>query len=93
MAIHKRVISLSSNGPILVHCSAGVGRSGTFIALDIALEQANKDNFVDIPGIINRLREQRGKMVQSFVSMITLPLKYVVLLYCRNSMYLYMMLC
>ena len=57
-----------SKGPILVHCSAGVGRTGTFIAVDIALEQASKDGVVDIAGIINRLKEQRMKMVQTVVS-------------------------
>ena len=54
-------------GPLLVHCSAGVGRTGTFITLDIALEQANKEGIVDIPGIVNRLRQQRMKMVQTDV--------------------------
>ena len=53
--------------PILVHCSAGVGRTGTFIALDMALEQADREGVVDIPGIVNRLRQQRMKMVQTEV--------------------------
>ena len=57
-----------SKGPILVHYSAGVGRTGTFIAVDIALEQAFKEGVVDIAGIINRLREQRMQMVQTAVS-------------------------
>uniref|UniRef100_A0A1X7TQU1 protein-tyrosine-phosphatase n=1 Tax=Amphimedon queenslandica TaxID=400682 RepID=A0A1X7TQU1_AMPQE len=54
-----------SKGPILVHCSAGVGRTGTFIAIDIALEQAKRERVVDIAGIVNRLRQQRMKMVQT----------------------------
>ena len=57
-----------SKGPILVHCSAGVGRTGTFIAVDIALEQAKKEGVVDIAGVVNRLRKQRMKMVQTLVS-------------------------
>ena len=70
MILHKRVTSTwsPSKGPILVHCSAGVGRTGTFIAVDIALEQARREGVVDIAGIINRLREQRMQMVQTAVS-------------------------
>ena len=70
MSLHKRVTNTWSpyKGPILVHCSAGVGRTGTFIGVDIALEQASKDGVVDIAGIINRLREQRMQMVQTVVS-------------------------
>ena len=54
-------------GPILVHCSAGVGRTGTFIALDMALEQADHVKHVDIAGIVNRLRQQRNSMVKTEV--------------------------
>ena len=70
MSLHKRVTNIwsPSKGPILVHCSAGVGRTGTFIAVDIALEQASKEGVVDIAGIINKLREQRMQMVQTAVS-------------------------
>ena len=70
MTLHKRVTNTwsPSKGPIIVHCSAGVGRTGTFIAVDIALEQASKEGIVDISGIINRLRDQRMKMVQIAVS-------------------------
>ena len=69
MSLHKQVMAnwSPSKGPILVHCSAGVGRTGTFIAVDIALEQAKKEGVVDIAGIVNRLRQQRMKMVQTLV--------------------------
>ena len=69
MKFHKLVMSAvdKQSGPLLVHCSAGVGRTGTFITVDIALEQAEKERKVDIAGIVTRLRQQRTKMVQNQV--------------------------
>ena len=55
-------------GPIIVHCSAGVGRTGTFIAIEIGMEQIKQEGKVDIAGIVTRLRQQRIKMVQTSVS-------------------------
>ena len=49
-------------------CSAGVGRSGTLIGIDIGLEQAAKEGVVDIAAVVSKLREQRMKMVQTVVS-------------------------
>ena len=74
VALHKMVMSgwKKEGGPILVHCSAGVGRTGTFITIDLALEQAEKEGVVDIAGIVNRLREQRMQMVQTEVSQLKL---------------------
>ena len=48
-------------------CSAGVGRTGTLIAIDVTLEQAALDNVVDIPAIVTKIRRQRMKMVQNSV--------------------------
>ena len=56
----------------MIHCfavsSAGIGRTGSFIALDCALEQAKKEGVVDVMRIVNNLRQQRMKMVQTLVS-------------------------
>ena len=69
MTLNRRVMNSWSKdkGPILVHCSAGVGRTGTFIAVDMAMEQAKKEGKVDIAGIVCKLRQQRTKMVQTDV--------------------------
>jgi hypothetical protein len=49
--------------PIVVHCSAGVGRSGTFICLDRILQQIQVSDFVDIFGIVYMMR--KGKAMPS----------------------------
>ena len=47
--------------------SAGIGRTGTLIAIDVALEQAARESVVDIPAIVTKMRNQRMKMVQNSV--------------------------
>ena len=71
MTLNRRVMASwnrTNKRPIIVHCSAGVGRTGTFVAVDMALEQADKEGKVDIAGIVTRMRQQRMKMVQTDVS-------------------------
>ncbi|ELU15873.1 hypothetical protein CAPTEDRAFT_110582, partial [Capitella teleta] len=51
--------------PIIIHCSAGVGRTGTLIAMDNLLEQASKENGIDVYTCVNALRQSRMCMVQS----------------------------
>ena len=60
--------SMDTNKPIVVHCSAGVGRSGTFIALDRILLRINKYDNVDIFGIVYEMRKERVWMVQNEVN-------------------------
>lgn len=50
---------------IVIFISAGVGRSGTLITIDIALAQAAREGIIDIAGIVGKIRSQRMKMVQS----------------------------
>ena len=45
-----------------------MGRTGTFIAIDIILEQVEKEKMVDVSGVINKMRQQRMKMIQTAVS-------------------------
>lgn len=51
--------------PIVVHCSAGVGRSGTFIALDRILQHIQKHDYADAFGIVYEMRKERVWMVQN----------------------------
>ena len=48
-------------------CSAGVGRTGTFITIDMVLQQAEQEGHINIMNIINQLRHKRMKMVQTLV--------------------------
>ncbi|XP_052807070.1 hemicentin-1-like isoform X2 [Mya arenaria] len=51
--------------PWIVHCSAGVGRTGTFIALDYLFDQGKVDGKLNVPETVNLLREQRISMIQT----------------------------
>ncbi|KAH3797940.1 hypothetical protein DPMN_151530 [Dreissena polymorpha] len=52
-------------GPTVVHCSAGIGRTGTYIALDILIREGENENMVDIPGCVVNMRQNRPNMVQT----------------------------
>ncbi|XP_053943465.1 receptor-type tyrosine-protein phosphatase V-like isoform X3 [Cuculus canorus] len=61
----EHIQSTKDTGPTLVHCSAGVGRTGTFIALDRLLQQMKQENVVDIFGVVYTLRMNRYQMIQT----------------------------
>lgn len=55
----------NNNGPIIVHCSAGIGRTGCFIATTILCKQLKNEEAVDILRTTCQLRLDRGGMIQT----------------------------
>ncbi|XP_063235458.1 tyrosine-protein phosphatase Lar isoform X2 [Bacillus rossius redtenbacheri] len=63
--VHKTKEQFGQDGPITVHCSAGVGRTGVFITLSIVLERMQYEGVVDVFQTVRILRTQRPAMVQT----------------------------
>ncbi|XP_063962711.1 receptor-type tyrosine-protein phosphatase mu-like [Lytechinus pictus] len=62
---HRRLQSAGHESPMLVHCSAGVGRTGTFICLYNMLDMMREEGKIDIFGFVSKMRDNRFKMVQT----------------------------
>lgn len=77
-------IELTGSGvypPVVVHCSAGVGRSGTFITVDICIQKLETTGLVDVKGVVRKLREQRYSSIQTkdqYIFCYTSVLEYAV---------------
>uniref|UniRef100_A0A8C2B9T9 Tyrosine-protein phosphatase non-receptor type 9 n=1 Tax=Cyprinus carpio TaxID=7962 RepID=A0A8C2B9T9_CYPCA len=52
--------------PVVVHCSAGIGRTGTFCTLDICLSRLEDIGTVDIKQTVRRMRTQRAFSIQTW---------------------------
>ncbi|KAL2099238.1 hypothetical protein ACEWY4_005718 [Coilia grayii] len=73
----------NTNLPVLVHCSAGVGRTGVVILSEIMIACLEHNEMLDVPTVLNMLRQQRMMMVQT-VSQYTFIYK-VLIQFLRNS--------
>ncbi|XP_042791920.1 tyrosine-protein phosphatase non-receptor type 13 isoform X4 [Panthera leo] len=56
---------IHKSGPIITHCSAGIGRSGTLICIDVVLGLISQDLDFDISDLVRCMRLQRHGMVQT----------------------------
>ncbi|MFH4983411.1 hypothetical protein AB6A40_010120 [Gnathostoma spinigerum] len=63
--VRNLVNKLSGRKPIIVHCSAGVGRSGTYIAIEMAYQKLKKAENMDVLSVAKHIREQRLGAVQT----------------------------
>jgi len=65
----RRKVNKSYRGrscPIVVHCSDGVGRAGTYVLIDMVLNRLSKGcKEIDIAATLEHIRDQRGGMVQN----------------------------
>ncbi|KAM7370884.1 hypothetical protein PAMP_010394 [Pampus punctatissimus] len=63
--IRQHIMREGTREPTVVHCSAGVGRTGTIISLDVLLQQLEQERAVDINAFVHKLRLSRPHMVQT----------------------------
>ncbi|XP_075784241.1 receptor-type tyrosine-protein phosphatase eta isoform X2 [Pelodiscus sinensis] len=63
--VKENMMRYPPESPTLVHCSAGVGRTGTFIAIDRLIQQMELEHMIDVYGVVYDLRMHRPLMVQT----------------------------
>lgn len=63
--IRQNTTKLDNKGPVVVHCSAGIGRTGVYIAIDNLLENINNKKVIDVFNKVLEIRKYRINMVQN----------------------------
>ncbi|KAK6747828.1 hypothetical protein RB195_000800 [Necator americanus] len=63
---------LAKGNPITVHCSAGIGRSATFVGIDYAMQRIRQDSTVSMVDVLKELRNQRYQSVQGIIQYVFL---------------------
>ncbi|CAF4516486.1 unnamed protein product [Rotaria sp. Silwood1] len=56
---------IKTKSPVLLHCSAGIGRTGTFCAIDIGIKRYLNEKIIDIPSTVVKMRQERAGSVQT----------------------------
>ncbi|XP_031562568.1 receptor-type tyrosine-protein phosphatase epsilon-like [Actinia tenebrosa] len=88
LSFRRKVLALSSSDnsrPTVVHCSAGVGRTGTYIMIDAMLRQAEEQQHVDILDYLRTIRNDRPYMVQTVEQYIFVNMAIYDALTCGNT--------
>ncbi|KAJ8310249.1 hypothetical protein KUTeg_012114 [Tegillarca granosa] len=69
MLFHRKVkeVDTALTGPPVVHCAAGIGRTGTFIALDTLHDYGDKTGKIDVFEYVIKMRKDRMNMIQTLV--------------------------
>lgn len=87
--VHKTKEQFGQDGPITVHCSAGVGRTGVFISLSIVLERMQYEGVLDVFQTVRILRAQRPAMVQTEVNVVFVGIGFLFKLGCSKCLTLF----
>ncbi|KAJ8309677.1 hypothetical protein KUTeg_011542 [Tegillarca granosa] len=82
MLFHRQVKDAKTdlNGPPIVHCAAGIGRTGTFIALDTLHDYGDKTGRIDVFEYVMKMRKDRMNMIQTLIH-------YVYFIYTTQDQY------
>ena len=62
--LREYMAALNTTAPVVIHCSAGVGRTGALIAIDAGMDAFNNNHFVDVLAFTQQMRQDRMAMLR-----------------------------